>query len=372
VNVLVQYLGRRGGGARYALETARALAAPGSLVHLLLAEDNELLEDFLALGLPVVLFNPIHTARQAFTKLACTARDVARVHGYVRREAIDAIYVPMWHPADLLFLRLAAPRGVPALLTVHDVHFHSGEAFPAAERLLHAEIRAVAGLLTLSRFACEQLDSVQDAAPRRWTTPHPVPTTGGEVRGRPRRLPVDRPVRLLLPGRMVRYKGIEVFLEVVAVLRADPAVAVRGVLAGEGPGLTEEVREQAARVGVEVKDGWLTEAQLEEEIATSDVVVLPYRDATQSGLVPLAQAFGVPVVVTDVGALPEQVRHEIDGLVAAGTTTDRVVAAVRRLLGDAELYERCSTGALQAATRLSWTRSAADVRSALAALLTPS
>jgi len=47
----------------------------------------------------------------------------------------------------------------------------------------------------------------------------------------------------------------------------------------------------------------------------SDLVVQPYKDASQSGVTQVAYHFGIPMIVTNVGALPEMVPHNVAGLV---------------------------------------------------------
>ena len=63
-------------------------------------------------------------------------------------------------------------------------------------------------------------------------------------------------------------------------------------------------------------------------MAGADVLVLPYIEASQSGLIPIARALGTPVVVTPVGGLPEQVIHGASGVVAQRVTPAAVAEAI--------------------------------------------
>ena len=71
-----------------------------------------------------------------------------------------------------------------------------------------------------------------------------------------------------------------------------------------------------------------------ELFAAADVVVLPYIEASQSGVIPLAYAAGKPVVVTAVGGLPEAVEDGRTGLVVAPRDERALADAVVRLLDD--------------------------------------
>ncbi len=107
--------------------------------------------------------------------------------------------------------------------------------------------------------------------------------------------------------------------------------------------------------GVRVDNRWIAEEQVGGFFATADLVVLPYTEASQSGVIPSAYPSGLPVVATPVGGLPEQVKPGETGLLATETTAEAVAAAVAKLVGDPELYQRCSAGALRYAKEdLSW------------------
>ncbi len=62
----------------------------------------------------------------------------------------------------------------------------------------------------------------------------------------------------------------------------------------------------AALPGVTVEPRWVPDSEIAGLVAAARAVVLPYREASQSGVLPIALALGVPVVATDVGGLAEQ------------------------------------------------------------------
>jgi glycosyltransferase involved in cell wall biosynthesis len=105
---------------------------------------------------------------------------------------------------------------------------------------------------------------------------------------------------LLLFGRLEQYKGVEVLLEGMRLVweqRPD----VRLVVAGAG---------QAARLvpddeRVSLIPRYIPESEVDELLAGASLMILPYTQASQSGVGALAIAAGVPVVVSDLGALPE-------------------------------------------------------------------
>ena len=74
------------------------------------------------------------------------------------------------------------------------------------------------------------------------------------------------------------------------------------------------------------------------------LMVLPYREASQSGVMALAEAAGVPVVGTPTGALVEQIAPGVNGLIADAVDGKALAYSIRRFLDDPGLYQRCILG----------------------------
>ena len=89
----------------------------------------------------------------------------------------------------------------------------------------------------------------------------------------------------------------------------------------------------------------------------ASVVVLPYTEASQSGVLAFAYTFGKPVVVTDVGSLPEVVDEGETGLVVPPKDTQALAEAVVSVLSNPEKRRAMGEKAyLKATTDLSWDR----------------
>lgn len=124
---------------------------------------------------------------------------------------------------------------------------------------------------------------------------------------------------VLFFGFIRKYKGLDLLLEamkIVAQTRAD----TRLLVAGEFYEDEKPYHEQIERLGV---GSWLVmhthfiaDSEVKYYLGASDVVVQPYRNATQSGVTPLAYHFEKPMIVTNVGSLPSLVPHGSVGLVA--------------------------------------------------------
>ena len=107
---------------------------------------------------------------------------------------------------------------------------------------------------------------------------------------------------MLFFGRLYEYKGLDVLLDAMRSVW-DVRPDVRLIVAGGGP-LEGMIPPDPRVTGIL---GYLPEARVDAVFASATVLVLPYRQASQSGPGGQALERGIPVVATTVGALPELV-----------------------------------------------------------------
>ena len=112
---------------------------------------------------------------------------------------------------------------------------------------------------------------------------------------------------MLCFGRLRAYKGLDLLAEALRLMGPRPDMEVRVV--GQGPESTA-LADLRALPGVKVENRWVPEREVSTILNWSDVVVLPYREASQSGIAPTALAAGRRVVATQVGGLLEQLEAD--------------------------------------------------------------
>ena len=107
--------------------------------------------------------------------------------------------------------------------------------------------------------------------------------------------------------------------------------------------------------GVQVHNRWLDDAEIGSFMANSDFAVLPYVEASQSGVAPLAFGRGRTVIATPVGGLPEQIRNGETGILTETVSAAALADAIRHLTEDRDLTHRLGRNALRhAETEISW------------------
>ena len=182
----------------------------------------------------------------------------------------------------------------------------------------------------LSRLVLEDLDLFTDSKFRIFV-PHPAYDLFGDAVERAdaaRYMNLEGSGKyLLFFGLIRRYKGLDLLLRAFGRVK-DRLPDLRLVIAGEFYGGREEaldlIRELEIGERVILHDRYIPAREVKYYFSLADLVVQPYRTATQSGISQIAYHFGVPMLVTDVGGLAEIVP---DGKVGYVTPVDEQAIA---------------------------------------------
>ena len=90
----------------------------------------------------------------------------------------------------------------------------------------------------------------------------------------------------------------------------------------------DKIRKHKLEDFISIYEGYIPDREVGKYFAACDLVVLPYESATQSGIVPIAYDFEKPVVVTNVGGLPDVVKDQETGFIVESKRPDLIAKAV--------------------------------------------
>jgi glycosyltransferase involved in cell wall biosynthesis len=120
---------------------------------------------------------------------------------------------------------------------------------------------------------------------------------------------------LLFFGLVREYKGLDILLEAFDELDSGYQLVIGGEIYGDGSVYHSLIEKNKNRERIHFFDRYIADSEVSTFFSASDVCVLPYRSATQSGVTAVAFHFEVPVIVTRVGALAQTVGQTNGGLV---------------------------------------------------------
>jgi glycosyltransferase involved in cell wall biosynthesis len=273
----------------------------------------------------------------------------------------DAIIVQWWHPffapAFRSLVAEARRRGsrAPVVYLCHNVLPH--ESSRVDRSLVRWGLAKADAFLVQSEEDRRNLLSIR---PRARVAVHPHPTytqfaEGDMTREEARRqLGVDGRV-LLFFGLVRAYKGLQTLL--AAHARIAEKLGATLLVVGEFYEDRAPYDAQIAALGIEgrtrVIDRYIPDEEVGVYFRAADLVVLPYRSATQSGITQTAFAFGRPVVVTAVGGLPDVVDDGVTGYVVPPDNPEALANAIERFFAT-DAATSMSAAIRAQADRFSW------------------
>jgi glycosyltransferase involved in cell wall biosynthesis len=301
MKVLVWQWGRFGAGPRFAACLADALRGrPGIEVTLSLSKDAEIMAGPAA---PICEM-PVRTYRgmaSFLLRLITAPLALPFLWLKLRRIMPELAICAMPGPLDLLIAVALRLLGTRVVVVVHDADTHQGDGFPMQMVLQRLLCRLAGGLVVLCGYVGTRLRAQRLAGPR-WRPlirfSHPPFAFAMPSAER-----AHGPPRLLCFGRLLPYKGLDLLAAALASLPSDRAIEVRIVGSGRESRALDALR--SCR-GVTVENRWVPEAEIGSLLAWADALILPYREARQSGVIAAALAAGRPVIATRVGGLREQ------------------------------------------------------------------
>ena len=269
---------------------------------------------------------------------------------------ICKFWLPFMAPALGTVLRLSHCRRRISILDNLVPHEHR-----IGDRVLTRYfVHSIDGMVAMSRSVLADADlfDPEHRKPRTFC-PHPLYDHYGAAMPRQEAL---QQLGLSVEGHYVLffgfirdYKGLDLLLDAMADPRIEHA-GIRLIVAGEFYGDPKPYMEQIERLGIEERlvlcTSFIADHEVGRYFCAADLVAQPYKSATQSGVTQIAFHFERPMLVTNVGGLPEIVPDGQVGLVVQ-PEADQIANAVVRFFEEG-LAPQLTEGVRQEKKRYAW------------------
>ncbi len=282
---------------------------------------------------PDVHFQPFDKPRlrQPWRQIWTTRSIVKRIKEF-NPDVIHFQKQHLWFNLGLLFL-----RQYPVVVSIHDPRPHIGDQNSLRTPSLFWDFgyrradRVIAHNPQMKQLIADDLDIPEEIIDIVPLVERGDPTVGEHLQ--------EEGNLILFFGRIWRYKGLE------HLIRAEPLIASRVpgakiVIAGQGEDFTPYRQMMANPENFIVHNEYVSDKFREELFQRASVVVLPYIEATQSGVIPVAYTHGKPVVASAVGGLPTQVEDGQTGFLVPPGDHKTLAETIVRLLLDQDLCRR--------------------------------
>jgi starch synthase len=275
---------------------------------------------------------------------------VRSLFGTIRRTRPDVVHQLAWHPWFNLALPLFPP--VPLVTTIHDVKHHPGDK-ASVSLFVRSQWKGADRIIVHTKSVSQQLLELDPDLEKRV---HIVPHGAYDFYRTGEEAVVEEagPPTVLFFGRIWEYKGLQYLIE------AEPLISrqvpdLRIVIAGCGEPFEKYEKMMVNRDRFVVHNYEIPDAKVASLFRQASIVALPYVEASQSGVMAIAYAFGKPVVASAVGGIPEAVEHGKSGYLVPPRDVNSLAEAITRLLLDKKLRQSMGKSAFEKSGReLSW------------------
>jgi len=120
---------------------------------------------------------------------------------------------------------------------------------------------------------------------------------------------------LLFFGLIRDYKGLDLLIDAMSLLDESYQLIIAGESYGDFGKYRQAIENSPACSRIKVLNRYISDDEVPQLFSAADLLVTPYRSATQSGVIPIAYHFDLPVLATDVGGLKESIERAGTGLV---------------------------------------------------------
>lgn len=252
----------------------------------------------------------------------------------IQNMTLDKIVVAWWHPFFSLCIRSVIPSGIPSAALCHNVKPHEG--FPlgglfsklALSKMSVLVVHSETELIESREFLKAGYNIIKLYHPlyEQYLQPELTKRAAREKLGYD-----DEDLLVLFFGLVRGYKGLEDLLD--AISYTDK---VKLLIAGESYIDEDKISSKLSSPRLKHRVRWINRFVPDDEVAylfeAADIVALPYRQATQSGIGQIALSFAKPMVVTRAGGLPELIVEGVTGYAAEPGDPTSIRLAIEKTL----------------------------------------
>lgn len=313
----------------YSIAHANALSKEHDVLLVLARHANAGREDGIEPGVDTCLFEAPRL-RQPIRQLFLMRRLIRRIHAF-RPDVVHFQRGHLWFNFALYAL-----GRYPLVVSIHDPRHHQGdsESRKTPQFLIDLAYRRADRVIVHGR---SMLDVVRDDVLIPEERIHVIPLIGAVADPIESRavivMDVDGPTSVLFFGRIWGYKGLDTLIEAEPMI-SEKVSDYRITIAGRGEEIAQYLCLMKNPSQFEVINRFIGLEEKARLFSRAALVALPYRSATQSGVVIDAYSFGKPVVATRVGSLAEYVEEGVTGLLVPPDDPQALAESIVSLLLD--------------------------------------
>ena len=314
--ILVNFLGKKGGTALYAYEMTKGLIENGAEVYAIISKQNNMLNEWKILKLKKLIIIPTYTNKINFilNSIKFFIKDYFQIKKELISLKIDIIYIPCFNP----WFRIinAMLPNAKKIITVHDPLPHSGSFFKNKLVFLlqrQALVKADNIIILTEVFKKHMQFLYNKTSNQIHVIPHGIFSYYKNIEERKKFFYDEKNINFLFFGRIEPYKGLHVLSKAYKKI-SEEYKNISLTIVGNGD-FSEYEYEYKDLKNIRVINRWIEDNEVNIFFRGKNIItVLPYLDATQSGVINIAMMNHSLVIATNTGGIQEQIEDKKTGL----------------------------------------------------------
>lgn len=359
--IVVNFIGRKGGGALYSYEMTKGIVQNGWSVIVIIPNNIENIEEWKKLkGCKIITIKGYNDSYFSFLKTVASllTYEGRKIKKACKELEIRCVYVPMIQPLTMLINRLFKKK--KRIITLHDPVPHKG-AHKCLIYLYTKAAKQADDLIVLSEsFIQYTSDYYGISADHVHVIPHGVFDNYQQIYKKENQHIYEKDkINFLFFGRITPYKGLEVLAEAYKKL-SNEFDNISLTIVGSGDFSHYENAYYGLK-NIKIINRWIRDEEVYGFFENSKVItVVPYTEATQSGVIPIAMACESYVICSNTGGLAEQVEDGVTGCLIKPGNSEALYLAMKHVV-EVGIDQSVIKNAKKYITNLSWDKLAQQI-----------
>lgn len=331
--IVVNYIGRKGGGASYSYEMTKGIVQNGWNVIAIIPNNIENIEEWKKLkGCKIITIKGYNDNYFSFLKTAARLLiyEGRKIKKACKELDVRCVYVPMIQPLTMVINRLFKMK--KRIITLHDPIPHKG-VHKCLIYLCTKAAKQADDLIVLSkRFTKYTSDYYGISIDHVHVIPLGIFDNYKAIYKKENKHIYDKDkINFLFFGRIEPYKGLEILAEAYQKL-SNEFENVSLTIVGNGDFSPYENVYYGLK-NITIINRWIRDEEVYGFFEDSEVItVVPYTEATQSGVIPVAMTCESYVICSNAGGLAEQVEDGVTGCLIKPDNSEALYLAMKHVV----------------------------------------
>jgi len=354
MKVLICYWGRKGGGAEYTYELTKEFVKQyNNKIFTSFSKNSEIFIKSNNLTKQSCHISTFDNRYDFLFKSLLLPLKLYKILNFIRKNQIDVVYTTMghiWTPFLALMLKIAKVKHV---FTVHDATVHPGDKTTPIwlDKIVYNNAFK---LVFLSKYVSKQFEKNHTLELNKV-----ILSKHGILRFNSKNI-ISKDFdninnfRLVFFGRILKYKGLKHLLRVQQKLE-EKYDDIFLEIYGSGD-ISEYIEDINKIKNIKLVNKWISDDEIYEIFKEPCINIVPYIEASQSGVIPVALSCAIPSIATNIGGLPEQVENDVNGLlINSNGLEEDLFNKIEYLYNNKKICNNFSKNCIDyVATRLNW------------------